>query len=397
MNTRHLAFFASFCMSILAGLLVLFYWHHSHLLSNAKRYDAVPEGSHGYVNRTWPEAPRKISLTAFYNLPLSATTTEFNVAKMDSKIVHSFAPDALMLSVGSRFADDNKITTNQPFGHFVLDIREHVLGLRLLPSSRDDYNSPELGWVRNNDGVVRFKPQRAIAYEWLNGEIGKSEYEYSLRNLISLKSLDHLAFVDFGIAGFTDGFWETLEEVAATVGIRGLVVRRGNEFLQVRNGRIIPSITGLVITIDEIEDIRSCGNAFPNLRFLYLHVPHSVIGKLGVVLSSAFPNLEALMFSPCSPMMEPADWLGSVAGGPPVRMVPEMFPRKLRWLCFDGSLLSLQSMAEFDFLSRRYEGPQTSRPRGQIECVFVGIGYSTVSARFLRRDEYSTLESYWLR
>lgn len=398
MNIRRLQTLVVFCLGTIIGSMAIYY--HSHYSGHSPAPDSAVERfdeASVHSPRTSEDRGVGISLLHFYDLPLRRRTTHFNIGRIapSAQQIDTRQDGDGLLRAGIHFADDNKIVIDKPFGHFVLDTSGLVVGLRLLPSSATEAEDPQLGYVREGDDIIRFDSTRVMHYPWIDAPIRNSGHEYALRDLKSLRPLGKLAFLDFGVSRFEVEFWTSFREASAAVDLQGLVVRNGGDFLRRREGRSVPSITGLVISVDNMDDILACGEAFPNLRFLYLQVPHSVIESFGHGMPSAFPNLEALMVT-MNPSISLENWLTNVAGQPAVEWLPNMFPRKLRWLCFDGSLMSVEGMRAFDFLGVRYEGPQ-ARGRAPIECVFIGLGYSRERARFLGKDEYSTLEAHWLR
>jgi len=340
----------------------------------------------------------------FWWLPLNSWYNRFNVGLGTPERIPNDrcrATCELLQGTGAAFLKENSVDLIDPCATFLVDRDLKVIGLTLLTSEDASYDYRPPGqvedWVRRGWG-----PLSCRSYD-INLPLGQATGAgIRVRSLDSLRGLGRIDFIDFGLAGFSDGVWDSLARTAPAVALKGLVVFRAKEMLGVRHGHVVPEIAGLVIHVSSIEHLSEYGLAFPNLKFLCLCISNGdlivkIVGQN--VLTHYFPNLNGLaVVSDRLNSMSATD--GARGGQPNILFSKELVPFGLKWLCLDGSLLSMHNMMLYDHfaLGMRYKSPlrfdNLVRNR-DVDVVFMSCGFAGGGARAIEMFEYFKAERYW--
>lgn len=346
-----------------------------------------------------------ISDYKFWWLPLNSWYNCFNVGLTLPEPTQNDRFRAiceLLQETGSAFLKENSVSLMDPLGTFFVDLELKVIGLTLHTNEDASYDYRSAGRVGNwNGDNSGWSPLSCRSYP-INVPIGQTKSAgIRLRSIDSLLRIGRIDFIDFGLAGYSNGIWESLARTAPLVGLKGMVVFRAKEMLDVRHGRVIPEISGLVVHVSSIKHLREYGQAFPNLKFLCLCIPNGdLIAEIVTqgILAQHFPNLKGLAVV--------SDRLSTTADEIALREQPTIFftndfvPSRIEWVCLDGCLLSMQNMKRYDHfaLRLRYKSPlrfdNVIRNR-DVDVLFMCNGFAGGGARAIEIYEYFRAERYW--
>lgn len=347
-----------------------------------------------------------IAGVSFFQLPMDEVCIVFGVGSQGEVNHAEGMPRELsrdLIVVGDSLAHANGISSDgeDPFGHFLINQNNQVLGFSFLPASPIDYKPAGRG-VFVVDGAPFTWSSPMVKF--FDGH-GAMESPEAIKSLGNLKRMNAVEFIDFGMVSFKKGVWADLAKMSSCGYLRGISVFRGENFLSVRDDLVVPEIRGLSAHVDDMSKIGEFGKAFPNLTFLCLSVAdrHKIneLFSSGILLKY-FPNLRGLMIGDVywsqSEFIENGDENRDVSGA--LRIYPKQIPDHLQWLCIDGSLLSMGDMVQYNSLgvSLRYNGGARKIkkiPERDIDVVFAGYGYSTGGSRSLGGGEYAELEKLW--
>ena len=220
------------------------------------------------VKKNDKSAQPLVSDYIFWRLPLNSWYNHYNVGLGPAERItddRCRATCELLQRTGAAFLKENSVDLTDPCATFFVDRDLKVIGITLLTSedASYDYRPPgQVGdWVRRGWG-----PLSCRSYD-IKLPLGQATGAGTrVRSLDFLRGLGRIDFIDFGLAGFSDGVWDSLARTAPAVALKGLVVFRAKEMLAVRHGHVVPEIAGLVVHVSSIEHLREYGLAFPNLN-----------------------------------------------------------------------------------------------------------------------------------
>jgi len=356
-------------------------------------------GCCGKIRKSAIATPPLVPLVGEYTfrrLPIKQLVEIFNVGQGNM-----FLPEKeesfcrYLFQTGNNFAEQNALRPGSyPYACYSLMPNSRVLGFSLFPAILENESIP-FGHLQKED--VGKANREVVAFDrWQRCPLLESDAAtITVGTLDPLITLKQIEFIDFGVAGFSSGIWDSLTKVAPIIGLKGLVLFRAGEMLELRKGHVVPNITGLVVHIENIHDLENAGQAFPNLSFLCVCAPSGrILAELlnKQVLVKGFTNLRCLyIFSNRS------ERLPDLANQD---LIHYNIPSGLEFVCIEGALLSEKNMIYYDYFAKevRYVKPMKLNhlvQRRNIDVVFSGFGYAGGGARAIKPFEYLEAERYW--
>ena len=351
--------------------------------------------------------PEVVDSFSLLQLPLDEPALIYNVGK--GNLLHPPEDEAIPFyealdKVGSEVALRNGIDSPNPYAMFTVSKRHRVFGFSLLPEREGYTDKTPRGLVGNWDPYAPGAPQSSRGRDWGVPLCKAPGASIEVSTLDPLMDVEGIEYIDFGFAGFGSGIWESLERISSAGSLRGLMVFRAREMLERRSHTTVPSIRGLVVFVDSIDDLSEFGRAFPELSFLCVSTRDgSIIGDLfkGGVLRDNFPHLQGLKIAQ-GKYIPGEGWTANMpeARQNPIRFAPSSIPDSLQWLCVDGRLLSTDELIAYDRFAEQvqFETPVRYEHRVRkrdIDIVFSGLGWAGGSARSITRFEFFTAERFW--
>ncbi len=319
---------------------------------------------------------------------------DVGVMKRPAKEKVKFSDESASLLKASQHFDQANSLVNNTDGCFMFNKADQLIGYSLSSMSNSiDLVAPELNNIYEYIPAMRW-PRTTY------GAATKASVE-TLNGIINMKSLE---FISFDAVQFRNGIWKDLEVMSHDGNLRGLSMINGDNFLDVRDGSVLPNIRGLCIHLRDADRLAEVGKAFPNLSFICVAFPdrnsvNSIFRKN--LLRNSFPNLKALMLGdslwPDSNVLK-VDRGRDVA--PQIRFSSDSINKEIEWIGIDGYMLANADMENYDVFAAEliYGKGGTILKRTEcknIQVVFMAFGFSARGARSMKVWEYAQLEKYW--